>query len=120
MRMKNNPEKFRNARARSGLTQSQVARKSGVSERTIKNIEQGKTTSSHTETLRLIAHTLSLDWNDLHDGPAEETKPQRTRNTTSSCLPEREDRANGVAPPTPPVFIVIIVHESAEASGNDE
>lgn len=53
-------KKLRKARVRKGMTQPQLSKASGVSERTIRNIETGKK-STTLETLQLLCNELSID-----------------------------------------------------------
>ncbi|MGI9254516.1 MAG: ATP-binding protein, partial [Thermomicrobiales bacterium] len=50
----------RDARMRAGMTQTELARLSGISRRTILNVESGRT-EPHVSTLRLVADALGLD-----------------------------------------------------------
>ena len=107
MRMKNNPKMLRKSRAEKGMTQEQLAERSGISLKSIKNIEAGKTKASEADTIRRFADALGVAYEELHLGPAEpEYGPQLTQHQTLLTQEEEPRRIpRGVVPPKPSLIV---------------
>ncbi|MEO3923373.1 tetratricopeptide repeat protein [Micromonosporaceae bacterium B7E4] len=95
-------ERVRHLRERALLTQEELARRSGVSEGTIRRLESGRITRPRTQTLRLLADALSLTDEDraalvrtVHPGRSGTGSP-----TTVDT--EQPAGAGGGAPPAVP------------------
>jgi tetratricopeptide (TPR) repeat protein/DNA-binding XRE family transcriptional regulator len=66
---------LRDRRRRLGLTQEEVAERSGVSVRAIRSIESGEVTSSRRRTVELLAAVVGIDVADVFAVPGDEQPP---------------------------------------------
>ena len=74
---------LKSARLDAGLTQEELAERSGVSVRTIGNLERGAPHRPHKDTLRLLAEALGLE--ALGERPLAETRQSNA--VSAHCLP---------------------------------
>lgn len=63
--------KIKDARRAKGLTQKELAERSGVSRVTINALETGKLTNTKTDTLRSIAKALGLTLDEIFFGEGD-------------------------------------------------
>lgn len=108
---------MRAARQRAGLSQEQLAEKSGLARGTIQLIEQGTTKIPHPETILVLAKSLGVPMEDLlakeqGDPPGEDGKADLggaqtlgVSEQTEPAIGVPESRRFGRLPPRPSAFV---------------
>lgn len=81
---------LRSARCRAGLTQRQLAERSGVSLRAVSDLERGINRAPRRETLRLLADALDLPPADRHDWETTALSPLRDQRTATTAHSVRQ------------------------------
>ena len=59
-------------REKAGLSQSELARRSGVKQSVISDIENEKTLNPRVDTIMALAEALGFEWSRFYTRPAEE------------------------------------------------
>jgi tetratricopeptide (TPR) repeat protein/DNA-binding XRE family transcriptional regulator len=91
---------LRRHRVAAGLSQEELAQRSGLSVRAISNIERGLTASPYSRSVRMLAEALALP-----DQQARELLRQSARSRTDGEGPDSAAGPPGGRPPGPPVIV---------------
>src|SRR5215472_6060796 len=87
-------ELLRRLRIGAGLSQEELARRSGLAERTIARLEQGRSQRPHPESARRLARALELPDAERADLM---TCAGRFQSAPGESAPHRHDPSNGLA-----------------------
>lgn len=112
--MKPDGATIRDLRRRKGMKVEQLARKAGISEKTLRSIEKNQTTTPHPETVSVIAKALDVETESLFP-PPQTIGPETT--ATPFGLPvvsEPTDRRVSPLPEDGPLLAYLILRDKKQ------